>query len=90
MVVMDLIRALESFGGVANRRQLLQRGCANTQILQALQNGTAVSRQRGVVQLPAAEPAFVAAYTAKGVLTCISAAPYHRLWCLYEHPELHL
>jgi len=87
---MDLIRALKSYGGVASRRQLLQRGCTEGQIRQALQNRTAVSRQRGVVQLPVVEPEFLAAYAAKGILTCVSAAPFYGLWRLHDHPELHL
>lgn len=90
MSVMDLPRALKSSGGVASRRSLMGRGFTDGQIRRALRDGTISSRQRGVFELADADSVFVQAYALKGVLTCVSAAPYYQLWRLHEHAELHL
>jgi len=88
--LMDMPRALNSFGGVASRQELLGRGCTDAQIRRAVREGMAITDQPGVFYRPGADLLFRQAYDLKGVLTCVSAAPYYGLWRLHEHPELHL
>ncbi|MCZ2402297.1 DUF559 domain-containing protein [Paenarthrobacter sp. Z7-10] len=87
---MDLIRAMKCSGGVASRQSLMGRGITDGQIRQALRDGIVSNVQRGIFQLPEADPLFLQAHALKGVLTCVSAAPYYQLWCLHGHAELHL
>ncbi|GAA1048518.1 endonuclease domain-containing protein [Arthrobacter russicus] len=88
--VMELVRILESRGGVARRRTLLQLGFTAAELRKGVAAGIVRNPAQGVYAIPEADPQYLAAANRHGLLTCVSAASYYRLWRLHDHRELHL
>lgn len=88
--VMDVVRILESRGGVARRRTLLRFGFTAAELRKCVSVGLLINPTQGVYAIPGADPEYLAAANRHGLLSCVSAAPHYGLWRLREHPELHL
>ncbi|MFE4836535.1 DUF559 domain-containing protein [Arthrobacter sp. NPDC056691] len=76
---MDVIRALTLCGGVARRPVLARLGVSDAALRRAVRAGLP-QPARGLYALPTAAPADVALLLGRQLLTCISAAPFYRLW----------
>ncbi|WP_242701959.1 type IV toxin-antitoxin system AbiEi family antitoxin domain-containing protein [Arthrobacter cavernae] len=87
---MDLATALRSRGGTARRRDLLKAGVSAWTLRRAVERGEVDAPARGVLALPQASAALTEAYRHGGIIACVSAAPFHRLWQLHDVPEFHL
>lgn len=87
---MDVVRILESRGGVARRRTLLQYGFTIAELRKWVLAGLLVNPAQGVYAVAEANPHYLAAAIQHGRLTCVSAAEHYRLWRLQDHQELHL
>ena len=79
---MDPTEILRSAGGVLLTREVLTAGATETGLRRALRSGEVVRVERGLLALTGADPQLVAAGRARGLLTCVSAAPAFGLWQL--------
>ena len=86
---MDPTEILRSAGGVLLRRDVLAAGATDTEVRRTVRGGQVVRLERGLLALPGADPEFVAAGRARGLVTCISAAPRFRLWQLRAPRQPH-
>ena len=86
---MDICDYLERRGGAARSLELEKVGFTRTRVQQAVELGVVVRVRRGVYSLPAGSPVRMA-LAAGGRLTCLSAAPFYRLWTLNGPTSLHL
>jgi len=86
---MEPEEALRRLGGVAMTRQMQARGVSESAIRSAVRAGSIQRVERGVLRLPGADPAFVAAVKARSRLTCASAASRYDLWLLHKPAEPH-
>lgn len=87
---MDLATALRSRGGTARRRDLLKAGVSAWTLRKAVERGEVEAPARGLLALPQSPDALAEAYRHGGIITCVSAAPFHLLWQLHEATEFHL
>jgi very-short-patch-repair endonuclease len=87
---MDVSTYLKFAGSVARTATLLHAGFPERAVRSSLAAGEIQRLRHGVVALPGAAPDLVAAVLANGLLSCASAAGYHRLWRLHEPERLHL
>lgn len=79
---MDPEAILQAAGGVLRTRELLTAGATELGIRRAVRSGGVVRLERGLLAVPGADPEFMAAGRARGLLTCVSAAPKFGLWQL--------
>lgn len=87
---MELTSYLTYAGSAARTATLLQAGFPERTIPKAVLAGAVARLRHGVVALPAAQPDFVAAVMANGLLSCVSAAGHHGLWRLHAPERPHL
>jgi len=76
--------ALRIMGGVSRKSQLQALDVSESALRLALRTGNILRVDRGVLALPGAAPEFIAAATARSLLTCVSAANYYELWVLHQ------
>lgn len=79
---MDPTEILKAAGGVLLTRDVLAAGATELGIRLAVRSGGVVRLERGLLAVAGADPEFVAAGRARGLLTCVSAAPVFCLWQL--------
>lgn len=77
---MDVVKELESRGGVARVRTLCACGVSEHALRQAKARGEVVSVRHGWVALPRADPLIVGAVARGVVLSCVTAAARSGLW----------
>ncbi|GAA1346511.1 endonuclease domain-containing protein [Arthrobacter roseus] len=90
MSVMDVVGLVKRFGGAVRVGPLLRAGATEHAVRAAVRSQDLVQPRRGVVALPAANPAVVAARINGGALSCVSAAGHHRLWVLHPASHVHI
>jgi very-short-patch-repair endonuclease len=78
---MDVFGALTICGGAARRPTLASLGIDDAALRRAVRAGV-LQPDRGLYALPTADPGQVALLRRRQLLTCLSAAPFHRLWTL--------
>jgi hypothetical protein len=71
-------RALEQFGGIATRRELIAAGWAKEYIDMAVYYRTMIIPRRGWYALPGTPEVVIRAIRVGGRLACVSALAYHR------------
>lgn len=86
---MEPEEALRRLGGAAMTRQVQAQGASEAAIRSAVRKGSVQRVERGVLSLPGADTALVAAVKARSLLTCASAASRYGLWLLHEPAEPH-
>lgn len=79
---MDATEIIRSAGGVLLTRDVLAAGATETGLRRAVRSGKVVRLERGLLAVAGADPELVAAGCARGLLTCVSAAPMFGLWQL--------
>jgi hypothetical protein len=79
---MDIAKALNICGGAARRPSLARLGVDDAALRRAVRSGTVRQPGRGLYALPTAAPDYVALLQRRQLLTCVSAAPFYRLWAL--------
>lgn len=79
---MDATEILRAAGGVLLRRDVLAAGATDVDLRRALRSGKVLRLERGLLAVADAESDLVEAGRARGLLTCVSAAPMYRLWQL--------
>lgn len=87
---MDVKEALTTLGGAARRKDLLAAGVRESKLRKAVAFGAVSVPVRGVLALPGADPAILAACTARAHLACISAAEARGLWVLRQPGRVHV
>lgn len=87
---MGVVEILESRGGVARRRTLLQLGCTPRELHQGVASGSLLHPGQGLYAVPEANPQYLQAASRHGLLTCISAAEHYGLWRLQTSERIHL
>nr|WP_309074007.1 type IV toxin-antitoxin system AbiEi family antitoxin domain-containing protein [Paenarthrobacter sp.] len=87
---MDITQFLASRLGAATTDSLRRAGFTRRAVAGALKTGVIHRLHRGVYTSRASDPDVVAAFRADGLLTCISAARFYRLWTLEDARSLHL
>lgn len=87
---MEVVRLISARGGVARLGPLLSMGITERQLRNLASSGSLIRPGHGIYALPDANPKLVQAAVRRGMLTCVSAAGFYRLWQLHEHDELHL
>jgi very-short-patch-repair endonuclease len=78
---MDVPKALELCGGAARRPALASLGIDDASLRRAVRGGV-LQPERGLYALATAPFELVALLRNRELLTCVSAASYHRLWTL--------
>jgi very-short-patch-repair endonuclease len=63
-------------------RDVLAAGATETGLRRAVRSGEVVRLERGLLAVAGADPELVSAGRARGLLTCVSAAPTYSLWQL--------
>ncbi|HET7139935.1 MAG TPA: type IV toxin-antitoxin system AbiEi family antitoxin domain-containing protein [Arthrobacter sp.] len=86
---MNIVDFLQRHSGVVRTSQLKQAGFSRQAIAQAASLGLTIKLSRGVYGLPGSNQ-LGEALTNGGLLTCVSAAPFYKLWILHEARSLHL
>lgn len=86
---MDPTEILRTAGGVLLRRDLLAAGATEVGLRRAVREGQILKLNRGLLALADADTELVAAGRARGLLTCVSAAPMYRLWQLQRPGRPH-
>ncbi|WP_120954600.1 DUF559 domain-containing protein [Arthrobacter oryzae] len=81
---MDIAKALNICGGAARRPSLARLGIDDAALRRAVRSGTVQQPCRGLYALPTAAPDYVALLQRRQLLTCVSAAPFYRLWALEQ------
>ncbi|MGO4536928.1 type IV toxin-antitoxin system AbiEi family antitoxin domain-containing protein [Leifsonia sp. 2MCAF36] len=71
---------LQRLGGIASAHQLRAAGASAEELTTAIRGGLLWRIRRGVYALPSAQAVAVAAVTARGRLSCVSAARSYGLW----------
>lgn len=79
---MDATEIIRAAGGVLLRRDVLAAGATDVDLRRAVRNGSVLRLERGLLAVADAESDLVEAGRARGLLTCVSAAPMYRLWQL--------
>lgn len=79
---MDPTEILRAAGGVLLRRDVLAAGATDVGLRRAVRAGQILKPDRGLLAVADADSELVAAGRARGLLTCVSAAPMYRLWRL--------
>jgi very-short-patch-repair endonuclease len=79
---MDPTEILRSAGGVLLRRDVLAAGATDTELRRAVRSGQVLRLDRGLLAVAEADAELVAAGRARGLITCVSAAPTYGLWQL--------
>ena len=87
---MNVATFLGSRGGQASTADLGRAGFNRYRIGLAVAEGTIVRIRRGHYALPQEGSALRSAREARGLLTCVSAAPCYALWTLVPASKLHL
>lgn len=87
---MNIENFLHSRHGAATTRTLLTAGFTRRVLANAVRDGRVTRLHRGVYTSRKADPDVVAAFRADGLLTCVSAARFYRLWTLGDPGSLHL
>ncbi|TQS92548.1 hypothetical protein EU811_09620 [Arthrobacter sp. TS-15] len=87
---MNIENFLHSRHGAATTRTLLTAGFTRRVLANAVRDGRVTRLHRGVYTSRKADPDIVAAFRADGLLTCVSAARFYRLWTLGDPGSLHL
>ncbi|MBT2585689.1 type IV toxin-antitoxin system AbiEi family antitoxin domain-containing protein [Arthrobacter sp. ISL-95] len=87
---MNIENFLRSRLGAATTRTLLNAGFTRRMVANAVMDGRVNRLHRGVYTSKEPDPDVVAAFRADGLLTCISAARFYRLWSLRDSGPLHL
>nr|WP_223940707.1 type IV toxin-antitoxin system AbiEi family antitoxin domain-containing protein [Arthrobacter sp. StoSoilB22] len=87
---MNIENFLHSRHGAATTRTLLTAGFTRRVLANAVRDGRVTRLHRGVYTSRKADPDIVAAFRADGLLTCVSAARFYRLWTLGDPGALHL
>lgn len=77
---MTLATWLRARGGAAHTSELYAAGFGKKAIAEAVRSGRMLRRHRSWIALPDADPAILAAISAGGRLTCVSAARHMGLW----------
>lgn len=86
---MDAMDILRSSGGVLLRRDVLAAGVTDGNLRRAVRGGEVLQLERGLLAVADADPDLVGAGRARGLLTCLSAAPMYRLWQLQPPAKPH-
>ena len=86
---MDVLRALAICGGAARRPALARLGIDDAALRRAVRAGV-LQPDRGLYALPTAAPDHVALLRRRQLLTCSSAAPFHRLWSVDSSGPIHV
>ena len=86
---MNPAEILRSAGGVLLTRDVLTAGATEAGLRQAVRSGDVVRLERGLLAVADADPASVAAGRARGLVTCVSAAPAFSLWRLRPPVQPH-
>ncbi|MGO4594484.1 hypothetical protein AB4Z18_11755 [Leifsonia sp. 2TAF2] len=73
-------RMLQRLGGIAAVHQLRAGGASAEELTAAVRGGALHRLRKGIYALPSASPDAVAAVTARGRLSCLSAARTYGLW----------
>jgi len=79
---MDPTEILRSAGGVLLRRDVLAAGATDVELRRAVRSGQVLRLERGLLATADADAELVAAGRARGMVTCVSAAPSYGLWRL--------
>ncbi|MFK4638168.1 type IV toxin-antitoxin system AbiEi family antitoxin domain-containing protein [Paenarthrobacter histidinolovorans] len=87
---MNIENFLRSRHGAATTGTLLTAGFTRRMLTKAVRDGVVNRLHRGVYTSREADPDVVAAFRADGMLTCVSAARFYRLWTLEDPGSLHL
>jgi very-short-patch-repair endonuclease len=86
---MDVVRALTICGGAARRPALARLGIDDAALRRAVRAGV-LQPCRGLYALPTAEPKHVALLQGRQLLTCLSAAPFYKLWTVHPAGSSHV
>lgn len=86
---MDLDTLLAVHHGVANWPALHRAGLTLHQLRRALRDGNLRRLRRSWYATPTADPTVLAAVTAGGVCTCVSALKLHGVWIPEGHRKVH-
>jgi very-short-patch-repair endonuclease len=86
---MDATQILRSAGGVLLTRDVLAAGATETGLRRAVRSGDVIRLERGLVAVAGADPELLAAGLARGLITCVSAAPMFGLWQLRPPVQPH-
>jgi very-short-patch-repair endonuclease len=86
---MDVVAALAICGGAARRPALARLGVDDAALRRAGRAGI-LQPDRGLYALPTADADYVALLRRRQLLTCLSAAPFHRLWTVGPAGALHV
>jgi very-short-patch-repair endonuclease len=87
---MDVENFMRSRGGAARAKDLQAAGFSRYLLGSMVKAGTLRRLGRGIYVVDGLSQQISAAYRVNGVLTCISAARYHRLWTVSEPSKIHL
>ncbi|WP_090817179.1 type IV toxin-antitoxin system AbiEi family antitoxin domain-containing protein [Arthrobacter sp. yr096] len=87
---MNIEDFLRSRSGATTTRTLLTAGFTRRILAHAVRDGRVTRLHRGVYTSKDSDPDVVAAFRSDGLLTCISAARFYRLWTLEAAEPLHL
>lgn len=87
---MDITEFLRSRHGVATTDSLRKAGFTRRAVASAMDAGIVGRLHRGVYTGQDADPDVEAAFRANGLITCVSAARFYRLWTLGNPGSLHL
>lgn len=79
---MDPAEIMRAAGGVLLRRDVMAAGATDVALRRAVCDGQVLRLERGLLAVADADPELVRAGRARGLLTCVSAAPKYRLWQL--------
>ncbi|GAB5078973.1 DUF559 domain-containing protein [Arthrobacter sp. AD-310] len=86
---MDPTEILRTAGGVLLRRDVSAAGATDVGLRRAVRDGQILKLDRGLLALADADTDLVAAGRARGLLTCVSAAPMYGLWQLQPSARPH-
>ncbi len=87
---MNIEDFLRSRSGAATTQTLLTAGFTRRMLANAVRDGRVTRLHRGVYTSKESDPDVVAAFRSDGLITCISAARFYRLWTLASAAPLHL
>ncbi len=87
---MDIVKALNICGGAARRPSVARLGVDDAALRRAVRSGAVQQPCRGLYALPTAAPDYVALLQRRQLLTCVSAAPFYRLWALQQTGPRHV
>lgn len=86
----DVLKALEMFGGIASRRELVDAGCWEMALDFMILYRRIVRVRKGWFALPTTPTVSLAAWRVGGTLACVSALQFHELGAEAVERPLHV